>query len=87
MKKYCSHHKECISECKHKEQQTITTRLLPEFGKIVYVSGPMSQWGRLSYFSSMFQKYIKMYQKDYKLVFLSSSQPQELNTTDDTEKG
>jgi len=29
-----------------------------EFDKIAHVSGPLSQWVRLSYFSSMLQKYI-----------------------------
>jgi hypothetical protein len=43
MKEYCSHHKECKSESKHKEQKTITTSLIMDFGKVSYVSGPMSQ--------------------------------------------
>jgi hypothetical protein len=29
-----------------------------EFGNIAYVFGPLSQWVRLSYFSSKLQKYI-----------------------------
>jgi hypothetical protein len=39
-------------------QQTITTKLLTKFDKIAYVFGPLSQWVRLSYFSSILQKYI-----------------------------
>jgi hypothetical protein len=42
-----------------KNQQTITTKLLMEFDNIAYVSGPLSQWVRLSYFSSKLQKYIR----------------------------
>jgi hypothetical protein len=42
-----------------KNQQTITTNLLTEFGKIAYISGPLSQWVRLSYFSSKLQTYIR----------------------------
>ena len=37
--------------------------MLTEFGKIAYISGPLSQWVRLSYFSSMLQKYIRKVSK------------------------
>jgi hypothetical protein len=42
-----------------KNQQTITSKLLMEFGKTAYVSRPLPQWVRLSYFSSKLQKYIR----------------------------
>jgi hypothetical protein len=70
-----------------KNQQTITTKLLTEFDKIAYVSGPLSQWVRLSYFSSMLQKYIRKVSIGLQVVWLCSSRPQEPNTTDDTENG
>jgi hypothetical protein len=37
----------------HKQQKLIT-----EFGNLAYIFGPLSQWVRLSYFSSKLQKYI-----------------------------
>jgi hypothetical protein len=33
-------------------------KLLTEFVNLTYVSGPLSRWVRLSYFSSKLQKYI-----------------------------
>jgi hypothetical protein len=45
-------------ENKHKEQQTITRRLITKFDNLAYISGPLSRWVRLSYFCSNLQKYI-----------------------------
>jgi hypothetical protein len=45
-------------ENKHKEQQTITTRLIMKFDNLAYIFGPLSRWVRLSYFCSNLQKYI-----------------------------
>jgi hypothetical protein len=62
-----------------KNQQTITTKLLTEFDKIAYVSGPLFQWVRLSYFSSMFQKYIIKVSNGLQtimVVFFSTSRTQ-----------
>jgi hypothetical protein len=62
-----------------KNQQTITTKLLTEFDKIAYVSGPLSQWVRLSYFSSMLQKYIRKVSIGLQaglVVFFSTSRTQ-----------
>jgi hypothetical protein len=42
-----------------KNQQTITTKMLKEFDNIPYISRPLSQLVRLSYFSSKLQKYIR----------------------------
>jgi hypothetical protein len=42
-----------------KNQQTITVKLLTDFGKIAYVSEPLSQWVRLSYLFSMLQTCIR----------------------------
>ena len=67
MRYYRSHNKKCRSKCKHKEQQTITTNMLTEFGKIAYVSGPLSQWVRISYFYSKLNKYIILVPKGYKI--------------------
>jgi hypothetical protein len=47
--------------------------------------GPLSQWVRLSYFSSKLQKYIIKVKMAYKLIWLCSSRSQEPITTDDTE--
>jgi hypothetical protein len=47
-----------------------------DFDKISYIFEPLSQWGMLSYFYLMLQSTSKMHQKDYKLVFLYSYQPQ-----------
>jgi hypothetical protein len=49
MKECCSHIKQYRTQNRHKEQQTITPSLITEFGKVAYISGPLSQWGRLSY--------------------------------------
>jgi hypothetical protein len=40
------------SEIKQEEQQTINTNVITEFDNLAYVSGPLSQWVRLSYFCS-----------------------------------
>jgi hypothetical protein len=73
-----------------KNQQTITTKLLTEFDKIAYVSGPLSQWVRLSYFSSMLQKYIRKVsnglQNGLVCVLLDLKNPTQLTTLKTVER-
>jgi hypothetical protein len=38
------------SEKKHKQRRTINTNVITEFDNLAYVSGPLSEWVRLSYF-------------------------------------
>ena len=53
--------------------------MLTKLGKIAYVSGPLSQWVRLSYLSSMIQKYIRKVSKGLQTglaLFFSTSRIQ-----------
>jgi hypothetical protein len=45
-------------EINQEEHQTINTNVIMEFNNLAYVSGPLSQWVRLSYFYSKIYKYI-----------------------------
>ena len=50
--KHDNHKENYRSEHKHEEQQTMTREVITEFENLAYVSGPLSQWVRLSYLCS-----------------------------------
>ena len=74
-------------EISTKNHQTIPAKLLTEFDNIAYVFGPLSQWVRLSYFSSMIQKYIIKVLYGLQTGLDMFRWPQEPNTTDIIENG
>jgi len=59
MMKHSSHKIIFRSENNHKGTKNHKQQnLISEFDNLAYISGPLSQWVRLSYFSSKLQKYI-----------------------------
>jgi len=60
-----------------------------EFDNIAYVSGPLSQWVRLSYFSSNLQKYVRKVSNGLKLygcVILDLNNPTQLTALKTVER-
>jgi hypothetical protein len=54
------------TEIKHKTIANHNTNVITEFYNLAYVSGPLSQWVRLSYLFSKINKYITTVPKGYK---------------------
>ena len=73
MRIYPSHINMYRNKMKHKTTTNHNTNVIMEFDNLTYVSEPLSQWVRLSYFCSKLNKYIATMQKGYKtdLVLLS----------------
>jgi hypothetical protein len=66
MRKYHIHINMYRTEMKHKTTTNHNTNVITEFDNLAYVSGPLSQWVRLSYFCSKLNKYITTVPKGYK---------------------
>ena len=51
---------------KHKKIANHNTNFITKFSYLTYVSGPLSQWVRLSHFCKKINKYITIVPKGYK---------------------
>jgi hypothetical protein len=50
MRRYHNHISMYVSEMKNKKTTNHNTNMIIEFDNLAYVSGPLSQWVRVSYF-------------------------------------
>jgi hypothetical protein len=66
MRSYYSHINMYRTEMKHKTTTNHKINVIMEFRNLAYVSGPLSQWVRLSYFSSKLNKYITTVPNGYR---------------------
>jgi hypothetical protein len=75
------------TEMKHKTTTNHNTNVITKFDNLAYISGPLSQWVRLSYLCSKLNKYIIVVPKGYKMICSCSTRSQEPNRRNDTQIG